>query len=552
MIKNIYVKDYIIADEISLDMVKGLNVITGETGAGKSILINAIDIILGAKTSKDIIKKGKEKTVLELTFLKYDNDFSELFEENGIDDVGDEIIITKEVTLTGSKSKVNGTITSLDVIRQIREKLIDIHSQHQTYSLLQAKNHIHLLDSYAKNDIGEKLKNYKALYCKYNDLKKELEEKKESYAKTEAEIDFIKFQVDEIEKAEIIDEDEDTKIKEELSILENAEKLKETTGKVYWTLSNDDDSILNGLSKIRFELSKATQMDNSLKESEQDFINAEELLKDISYRLRDYSQSLNNDTERLNSLQERLFLLDKLKHKYGGTLASVIETYNKLSVQYKEIENSSESIELIEKEIKEIYIKLQELAKEISETRKLYAKKLSDLIIERLQKLELNKARFEISVTDSELNENGADNVEFFISTNISEDLKPLAKTASGGEISRVMLAIKTVFATTDEIDTIIFDEIDTGISGKTSQSVADELENLAKHRQVIIITHQPIIASKADEYIYVSKTQDETTKINVKILNEEEKIKAIAELASGSKDEVAIDFAKTLLNSKN
>ena len=551
MIKNIYVKDYIIADEISLDMINGLNVITGETGAGKSILINAVDIVLGGKVSKDVIKKGKEKTVLEVTFLKSKNDFGELFEENGIDDIGDEIVITKEITPTSSKSKINGTMVSLDIIKQMRESLIDIHSQHQTYSLLQQKNHISLLDAYAKSEIDEKLTEYKELYAKYNQLKKVLEVIKASYEKTEAEIDFIKFQIDEIENAEITDENEDENIKEELNILENAEKLKETTGKVYWNLSNDDESILNGLSKIKFELSKAVGMDNSLKETEQDFITAEELLKDISYRLRDYSQGLNNDTERLNSLQERLFLLDKLKHKYGGSLSSVMETYDKLTTQYKDIENSSENIELTEKEISETLEKMKEISSVLSQIRKKYAKELSDLIVKKLQKLELDKSRFEISIEECELNENGCDRVEFLIATNVSEDLKPLVKTASGGEISRVMLAIKTVFANSDGIETIIFDEIDTGISGKTSQSVAEEIDNLSEHMQVIIITHQPIIASKADEYIYVSKTQSDTTSISVNILNEEEKVKALAELASGSRDETAVDFAKTLLGAK-
>ena len=551
MLKNIYVKDYIIADEISLDMTNGLNVITGETGAGKSILINAVDIVLGGKVSKDVIKKGKEKTVLEVTFLKGKNDFGELFEENGIDDIGDEIVITKEITPISSKSKINGTIVSLDIIKQMRESLIDIHSQHQTYSLLQQKNHITLLDAYAKSEIKEKLTEYKELYAKYNHLKKVLEVIKSSYEKTEAETDFIKFQIDEIESAEITDENEDETIKEELNVLENAEKLKETTGKVYWSLSNDDESVLNGLSKIKFELSKAVNMDNSLKETEQDFITAEELLKDISYRLRAYSQGLNNDTERLNSLQERLFLLDKLKHKYGGSLSSVLETYEKLTTQYKDIENSSENIEMTEKEISETLEKMKEISLTLSHIRKKYAKELSELIVKKLQKLELDKSQFEISVEECELNENGGDRVEFLISTNVSEDLKPLAKTASGGEISRVMLAIKTVFANTDGIETIIFDEIDTGISGRTSQSVAEEIDNLSEHMQVIIITHQPIIASKADEYIYVSKTQSDTTSISVNILNEEEKVKALAELASGSTDETAVDFAKTLLGGK-
>ena len=289
-------------------------------------------------------------------------------------------------------------------------------------------------------------------------------------------------------------------------------------------------------------------MDSKLEDLEQRLIDVVENLHDLASELRDYSQNLDNDTERLNEIQERLYLLDKLKRKYGGTLEEVLKTHEKLAEELSGIEFSSQNIELLEKEVEGIHSELIELSSQISENRKNYAKVLSVYIQEKLEKLELPKARFEISVTNKELGCDGADNVEFLISTNVSEDLRPLAKVASGGEISRVMLAIKSIFAQSDDIDTVIFDEIDTGISGKASQSVAEEIKELAKYHQILIITHQPIIASKADKHFYVRKSQSDETKVEVYVLTGDNKIKALAELAGGEINEQSMEFAKSLI----
>ena len=289
-------------------------------------------------------------------------------------------------------------------------------------------------------------------------------------------------------------------------------------------------------------------MDNSLEEIESELIGAIDSLKGISSFLRDYSSSLENDEERINTIQERLFILDKLKRKYGGTLENVIKEGEKLRKELDGIEFSTQNIEELEVKIEEQHKLLLEQAAKLSEERKKYAKTLSSLIVEKLEKLELPKVKFVIDILPCELNQNGSDKVEFLISTNISEGLKPLAKVASGGEVSRVMLAIKTIFAESDNIDTIIFDEIDTGISGKTSQAVADEVKELSKYMQIIMITHQAIIASKSDRHIYVSKTQDNTTNVNISVLEGEQKLKAIAELASGSVNDESLQFAKMLV----
>lgn len=550
MIKSIHVKNYILIEDLTVNFDNGLNVITGETGAGKSILINAIDIAFGAKPAKDVIKKGAEKALIELFIESKNPNIKTLFEENGIDTL-DEIILSREITSTSSRTRVNGTLVNQEFIKSLKEMLIDIHSQHQTYAFLQPKSHIILLDNYAKDLYGEELQEYKCLYKEYQGLLNALETAQNSANATESQIDFLKFQINEIEQANIEDVTEEEILQNELRVLENSEKLQELTQTSYWALNGDEGSLIDALLQIKANISKAVDMDNSLEGAEQSIIEISELTRDLSSTLRDYYQSVNSDTARLNEVQERLYLFDKLKRKYGSTLEEVIQTYDKLSEELNTIEFSSKNVEKIQAKIDKILVKLNKLAQDISAKRKNYAQVLSSLIVDELEKLELAKSRFEIRITPKELSADGIDDVEFYISTNVSQDLSPLAKTASGGEISRVMLAIKTIFAKSDEIDTVIFDEIDTGISGKAAQSVADEISELARFRQIIVITHQAIIAVKADKHFLVSKEQGEKTEVTIKALNEDEKVKAIASLASGDNSESALDFAKSLLSAK-
>ena len=549
MLSKIFIKNYILIEELELDFAQGLNIITGETGAGKSILINAIDIAFGAKAGKEVIKTGADKAVIELTITNKKQNLSELFEEYGIDDMGEEIVLSKEITQTASRSRVNGCLVNQEFMRHFREMFLDIHSQHQTYSFLQPKYHIILLDSYAKNNCGELLENYKTKYADYKALQAKLEELKNAANRTEEQLDFLKFQVNEIDEAQIKSATEDEELNNELSILENVEKLKDLTGSSYWSISGDDGAILDALLQIKANLSKASSMDSSLEEAESDLIEIIDNLKTLSSTLREYSSNLDNDEEKINSIQERLFTLDKLKRKYGGTLEKVMAQGEILRSELNAIEFSTQNIEELETQISKLYEELLSLAKELSAERKNYAKVLSSLIVEKLEKLELPKVRFEINFEETELSPNGCDKVEFLISTNISEELKPLAKVASGGEISRVMLAIKTIFAQSDNIDTIIFDEIDTGISGKTSQSVAEEVKELSKYMQIIMITHQAIIASKSDRHFYVKKTQDGRTSVDISVLEGESKLKAIAELAGGEVTDESLKFAQMLIN---
>ena len=553
MLKKILVQNYILIENLELEFSNKLNIITGETGSGKSILIGAIDTVFGAKTSKDCIRTGCDKAYIELS-LFLNQPINELLSEYGIENFGNELIISREITQSGSRSRVNGTLVNLDFIKVLRDRFLDIHSQHQTYSFMQPKYHIQLLDSYAKATCSELFKKYSTLYEEYTTAKQKLDEAKNTNNLTENQIEFLKFQIDEIEAANIKEIDEDEQLENELVVLENAEKLKELTGSVAWTLNNDDESILNTLSQLKMNLSKASRMDSGLEDSESELINIIEGIKDLSSSLRDYSQSLDNDTARLNEIQERLFNLDKLKRKYGSgsaekPLENVLNTFEELQNEYSAIINFESNIEELEMKVDNLHSKLKKLAEEISSKRKMYSEVLSSLIVEKLEKLELPKVQFKIDIQNTELNKFGIDNVEFLISTNVSEPLRPLAKVASGGEISRVMLALKTIFAQHDDIDTVIFDEIDTGISGKTSQKVSEEISELANYRQIIMITHQAIIASKADKHIYVKKVQGDSTQVGIYELNESDKLKAIAELASGEITDESLEFAKTLIN---
>ena len=548
MIKSITVKNYILIDDLTLEFAEGFNVFTGETGAGKSIIIGAIDAALGTKSTKEAIKTGKEKANIELTIKLRPNFDKTTFIENGIDIEENELIISKEILASSSRYRINGVMVTQDFIKEIREQLLDIHTQHQSYNYIQPKNHIILLDNFALKPHRDNVCLFKEKFNELIRLQKKLTELQSIVAASEKQKEFLQFQIQEIENAEIEDINEDEKLQKELDILSNIEKLKELSFSSYWGLYGEDDNIISALGDIKSNISKLSNMDDSITPLEEDFINAYEILKEIASQLRDYADSKENDNERMDFINERLSLFDKLKRKYGITLEEVLNTYEKLTQELNNIEVSQDEIINTDKEIKKLSIELNELANIISGARKELGKVLSQAITQELEKLELPKSKFEIEIKETQMNERGIDKVEFLISTNVSEPLKPLAKTASGGEISRVMLAIKTIFAQADNTNTVIFDEIDTGISGKASQAVADAINMLSKSHQIILITHQPIIAAKAASHFYVKKEQGLQTKVNVYNLIGENRIKAMALLAAGEINEESTSFAKKLL----
>ena len=545
MIKSLLIKNFILIDELFLEFDKGFNVLTGETGSGKSIILKAIDCVMGARVQKDIIFDKTKNALIEITFL-ISPEQKEKFTELSLED---EIVISREITQSSQKYRLNGAMVNLETIKSLREALVDIHSQNQSYTYVAPKYHIELLDEYSKSvdeEFKSNLEKYKDAFLTYNFVQKKLTQIRETNSKNLQEIDFLKFQLNEIDSAQI-QEGEEEQLNIELEKLSNIQELKELTYGVYYSLGADG-GVIDALSKMKAALNRASEFDNKIEEAQNSFIEGYENFKYCSDFLREYSQNLEANPQRLDEINERISLILKLKRKYGD----IFETRQKLAQQLEQIEGDSESQEELEKQ--EIILKkeVDELSEKLSQKRKVYAEKLSSLIVEKLVKLELPCVKFEIAIKDKPNCSQGKDDVEFLITTNISSPLMPLAKVASGGEISRVMLAIKTVFATVDLLSTVIFDEIDTGISGKTSGAVADAICDLAQNMQVFAITHQPIIASKANAHFKVEKVQDEKTNVSArKLQTEEEKLQALASLASGQISEASVSLAKELLERK-
>jgi DNA repair protein RecN (Recombination protein N) len=552
VIKSLFINNFTLIYQLEINFGAGLNILTGETGAGKSILIDAIDLVFGARSSKEQIKTGTNKAVIEL-HLKLNNSFpKELLDENEIEVEKDNIlVISREISYTGTRSRINGVLVTQNYIQNLREHVIDIHSQNETYNYIQPKTHITLLDNYGDKTHQELLELFKSTYFEYKHTKKELENIKVQIQSKEQKIDFLKFQIDEISEAKIEDTDEYDNLIQERLILLNAEELKELTYSSYNILYSRENSVIDILNHIENKLVKASEFDQNLSEITETISSNSISLKDLADQLRTYSDNLETDPEKLTLIEERLELLDKLKRKYGPDLTNILDNLQKFEEELNEIEVKSENIEQLTQKLRILEENIKEKSKQLSDSRKNLAQLLSNLIQKELLKLEMPKVQFLVKVdAKEEVSNNGIDSVEFLISPNLGEPLKSLSKIASGGEISRVMLAIKTIFAKCDQINTVIFDEIDSGISGKTSQAIAEELASLAQSHQVLCITHQPIIAAMADEHFYIEKIQNEnSTKIQVNNLNSEEKISAVSKLASGSnQDQDSLNFAVSLI----
>lgn len=544
MIKSVLIKNFILIDELFLEFEDGFNVLTGETGAGKSIISKAIDTVLGARVQKDVIFDKTKPALIEITFSHSKKEESTLKDF----DLCEETVISREITQTSQKCRLNGALVNLDYIKELREHFVDIHSQNQSYTYVLPKYHIELLDAYIKS-VDEDFTNNLALYADtfrdYTETTKKLTLLRENNSKNLQEIDFLKFQLNELDSADVA-VNEEAQLERELEVLSNVQSLKEATEGIYYSLGSDD-GVIDALAKMKGLLSRSCDCDERLREVENSFIEAHENLKFCSDFLREYSQNLEDNPQRLDEINERMSLILKLKRKYGD----IFEAREKFATQLSEIEGDFSSVEELEARQKELEKKVEELSCTLSLKRKKYTGELSGLIVQELRKLELSKAEFEISIKDKKADIKGIDDVEFLITTNISSPLAPLAKVASGGEISRVMLAIKCVFAKVDSLSTIIFDEIDTGISGKASNAVAEAISNLSKDIQVFAITHQPIIAAHANAHFRVSKSQNDKTKVCVEKLDTQEKrLEALATLASGEVNSISVSFAKELLKS--
>jgi len=564
MIKSLEIKDYALIEHIQIVFFTGLNIITGETGAGKSILIEAMGLLLGERASSEVVRKGAAKSFVEGIFDVSDNLLvKNILEENEID-FQNELIIRREISQKGgNRCFVNDYPVALNVIKQLGDILVDLHGQHEHQSLLRTETHIDFLDNYSNNQ--QILFEYKSVFQKLKQKQNELSDllAKEQSIKEKKEV--CQFQLKEIEAVNPLPE-EDEILNKDLNILENSERLFQLSEEIYNLLYDSENSIIDQVGETRNKLNQLTSIDNSLIEVEKEFDSAYLILKEISSSIRKYKDSINLDTDEVEVKRERLNSLNLLKKKFGLSIEKIFELKEKLIKEISLANNFSDEINKIKDEIIELKNQLLEIGKELSDNRKRNAKEVENEVKSVLKNLGINSPSFEIRFLPIESEEylgnekskigynlKGIEEVEFFLSTNPGEDLKPLVKVASGGEVSRIMLALKSALAKNDKLPLLIFDEIDTGISGRIAQKVGQALLDLSKHHQIIAITHLPQIAAFAQHHFAVEKVQsEERASSKIKYLNEDERIIEIAKLISGDKiTETSIQSAKQLMNSK-
>ncbi len=538
MIEKLYVNNFALIDELEVDFGPGLNVLSGETGAGKSIIIGSLNFVLGGKADKDIIKSGCDMT--EASVLIYvDNDELRKELENcdvKVDD--DNYVLIKRTFNTNGKSycKINGKTATVSMVKEISSYLVDIHGQHDHQSLLNPKSHIVMLDRLCGEPLEKELEKLKEIYGEYRQISKKLKEIDMNDRDIQDKMELYKYQIEEIEDADIkIGEDEE--LTERRNILINSVRLQEYISECLNSLYRGDNSAVENIGNAIDSLESISEIDESQEKILEALNDAYAIVEDVVKSVRVYEDSMDSDPEELNRVEERLQTIYDLKNKYGNTIEKVLNYLHKVKEKLDIIENSEALAEEYTARKKKAEEKIKKICKKISEIRCKTAEKAEVKIVNILKDLSMENAEFKINIKDKEgFDEKGSDNVEFLISANRGEKLKPLSKIASGGEMSRVMLALKNVLADVDNIDTFVFDEIDTGISGRTAQKVAEKMIAVAKSHQILCITHLPQIAAMADNNYLIEKSSNEgATNTNIVELSGEKVYNEIARLIGGA-----------------
>ena len=541
MLKTLTVWNFALLEHVQVEFGAGLNILTGETGAGKSILIDSLGAILGHRISADSIRTGCDWLRVEAVFSLDDEPLGlhELLTQQAIDDSEGVLIVTRQVTRGGrSMVLVNGCHVTLAVLKQMGAFLVDIHGQNENLALLKEESQFELLDTYDP-DLVEALAVYQQVYDTWRAKKKTYNEKEQSAREYAQRLDMLRWQDKEIEEAGL-KLDEDSELEAEIHKLTHAEKIAGFVDESYNLLDNnskDGIGVLSALSRVKKDLEDMSRYDDSLSNTQKMVEEAFISLQEASYELRDYGETMEFSPERLNKLQSRMDVIYRLRKKYGATIAEVLAHQQKVQQELADIENYDEDMALLEKEIQAMEQKLKEKAARLTSQRLSAAEKLSASVGAQLRELGMPKAVFRIAVTPAQKYlGNGADVVEMFFSANPGETEKPLQKVASGGELSRIALAIKTVAASRDaSVPSMVFDEIDTGIGGRTAQMVAERIALVAAYKQVLCITHLPQIACMADVHLYIAKNSTgDSTVTQVRPLSERERISEVARMASG------------------
>ncbi|WP_300384426.1 DNA repair protein RecN [Clostridium sp.] len=540
MLLQLNIKNFALIQELSVEFGKGFNILSGETGAGKSILIDTIDYVLGGKFSKDLIRYGENKTYVEAIFSVENEKIYEILKEMDIEGE-DIIIISRETTISGkSIIKVNGKAVVISYLKRIREKLLDIHGQHQNQSLLNKSSHVYYLDDFIGDKLYIHLNNFIRVKDEYNNTLAKLKEIKGSSDKEKL-LDYVKFQIEDIEKANLKIGEEENLI-EEFNILSNAEKISMALGKSYSILEDSKEgiSVIDGLSKVINELLSVETHIEKIKEKKERIEEALYLIEDVSRDIRDISSDIYYDEFELEKINSRIYEIGLYKKKYGGSIELILLNLEDLRKQQEELTNSEEIIKQLNIDKKTLEEKMKGISEVIHNIRIENAPILEEKIKYELSYIGMEKSKIKIQIQESqEFNSRGYDDVSFMISTNPGEPLKPLEKVLSGGELSRIMLALKCVFIDKDKIPTLIFDEIDTGISGMIAKRVGEKMYEVSVDHQVLCITHLPQIAALSDCHYFVSKKViNDKTFTEIKTLDINEKIKEIAKMTTG--DEIS------------
>ena len=535
MLLEISIKNFAIIEEISLNFEKGMTVLTGETGAGKSIIIDAMNMMLGSRATTDVIRHGAPKAEIEGLFAVESNrHLTALFEDQGLEWT-DELIIRREILQNGrSVSRINGQMVNLSVLKAVGQHLVDIHGQHDQEELMRPQLHITMLDEFGDAAFFQTKAAYRQTFEDYKRLRKQVVELQRNQQENKARIEMLEFQIAEIEAA-ALEVEEDVRLEQERQRLLNHKMIADTLTNAYTMLDAEEFSSLSNVRSAMNDLESIEEYDPSYKELSGQLAETFYALEDITKRLEDVVDGLEFDGNRLMQVESRLDLIHSITRKYGGQVKDVLEYLAQITKEYSLLTGSDLSSEELEKELKRLEKNLVSLAQDLSDQRHALAQALENEIQQELADLYMDKARFQVRFSKAKFNREGNEAVEFYISTNPGEDFKPLVKVASGGELSRLMLAIKSAFSRKEGKTSIVFDEVDTGVSGRVAQAIAAKIHKIGQNGQVLAISHLPQVIAAADYQFYIEKISDaHSTVSTVRLLNREERIEEIAKMLAG------------------
>lgn len=556
MLLELNISNFALIDNVRISLEEGLNILTGETGAGKSIIIDAVSVVLGERADTEIIRTGAKKAMVEALFdCSRMEGLEDILSPMGIELEEDKmVVLSREIRNGRSISRINGRTVSLSCVRELSKHLIDLHGQHQHQSLLDASNHLEILDQFGGDKIIERRSSVGELYRELEKARKTLDDMTRNEMERQRNIDLYSYQVQEIDDADLKPGEDDV-LSRKREVMLNAEKIYQSLAQSYQLLYQSDDmvmTVVDGLNQIGSLLSPFIHMDTSIKEFH-DVVNSSYLsLKEISRDIRNYLETVAFDQEELNKIEERLDLINRLKRKYGHTIEEILEYRDEKAKELNRLMNSEQEMKKIKEKIEHLEGKLGKECETLSQQRYEAAGLLEQNVTKQIQKLGMENGVFSVKIEKTKgFTSKGMDAIEFLFSANLGEPLKPLGKIVSGGEMSRIMLAIKTSLANTDRIPTLIFDEIDAGISGRTAQVVAQQLAEVSRKHQVICVTHLPQIASMADNHFLIKKEEkDGHTYTRIQVLDEDSKIQELARLLGGAKvTELTIKHAGEMLN---